>query len=188
MIRDKDRIYAEVNDPNTVLASGSLVNGQVIIGTGNKGVQTYVGSNKSLLYQDTAGNLNSLPYNQASKLIGTDVNGNLTLINHKYLHTITLSSTIVKAHFQIVTSDSQVYTNGSQVATALYNCGFISVVSPCTGVYGVDSDSSSIITGIKADANGNMYLSMVKVGSSGLTSTSDLTLVSPTINDIVTEL
>ena len=82
MIRDDERIYAEVNDPNTVLASGTLEAGVPVIGDGNKGVKTLPWpTSKSLLYLDSNKTLKELPYNTAGAFVGTDQDGNLCMLH-----------------------------------------------------------------------------------------------------------
>lgn len=206
MIRDKDRIYAEVNDPNTVLANGLLTNGQLVVGTGNKGVQTYTGSNKSLLYQDSSGNVNSLSYNQANKLVGTDADGNLTLVDgsgqsggHKYLHSIQTSGSAA-IRFQFISSDSEPYTTSAQVGTALYNAGYktndsgVYEMCPAIGrhssIKGSITNYGYLVVGIQGVSNGNITIARLDfdatdgfVVASGIT-----TSLGSSIYDIVTEL
>lgn len=79
MIRDNEKIYGELNDPNTVLATGTLTNGKPIVGAGNKGVKVYDPGSKKILYLDASGLLNGFNYNVANKIVGTDASGNLVL-------------------------------------------------------------------------------------------------------------
>lgn len=76
MIRDANKIYGEANDPNTVLASGTLQEGSLIIGAGNKGVKTLLSTGKDILYIRN-GVIIQLPFAQANKVLGTDESGNL---------------------------------------------------------------------------------------------------------------
>lgn len=80
MIRDDKRIYAEVNDPNTVLASGTLETGVPVVGNGNKAVKSFTGKS-SILFLDDVGQLSVLPTNVKDKYVGTDNNGQLTLLD-----------------------------------------------------------------------------------------------------------
>lgn len=76
MIRDASTIYGEVNDPNTVLASGILSQDSLIVGAGNKGVKTYNSVGKQLLYLRN-GEIQELSFAVANKVLGTDESGNL---------------------------------------------------------------------------------------------------------------
>ena len=84
MIRDDKRIYAEVNDPNTVLAAGTLADGQPLVGAGNKAVKTYPVTPKSIIYVDENGQLNTLPFNTPDKYVCTDQDGNLKLLDNHF--------------------------------------------------------------------------------------------------------
>lgn len=81
MIRDKNRIYGEMNDPNTVLASGTLAANKFLVGAGNKGVKTYAPGAKRVLTTDENGDVSSFEYGTPNKAIGTDASGNLTLLD-----------------------------------------------------------------------------------------------------------
>lgn len=76
MIRDANKIYGEANNPNTVLASGTLGDGALLLGAGNKGVKTLLSTGKNIFYIRN-GVLMELPFAQANKVLGTDENGNL---------------------------------------------------------------------------------------------------------------
>ena len=76
MIRDASTIYGEVNDPNTVLASGILSQDSLIVGAGNKSVKTYNSVGKQLLYLRN-GEIQELSFAVANKVLGTDESGNL---------------------------------------------------------------------------------------------------------------
>lgn len=79
IIRDSKKIYAETNDPNAVIATGILTDGQLIVGAGNKGIKTISLPSKSILYTDANGILKTLSYNSPNKYIGTDEDGSLVL-------------------------------------------------------------------------------------------------------------
>lgn len=76
MIRDKNKIYGEANDPNTVLASGTLTDGYLLVGAGNKGVKTLLSSGKVIIWVKN-GEIQQLPFTAANKVLGTDADGNL---------------------------------------------------------------------------------------------------------------
>lgn len=81
MIRDNNKIFGEKNDPNTVLATGTLEENQIIVGSGNKGIKTleYNGDEAALLYLNADGKASVLPITMDgfNKAIGTDASGNL---------------------------------------------------------------------------------------------------------------
>lgn len=81
MIRDANKIYGEKNDPNTVTADGTLSNGALMLGAGNKKIKEFVMLGKGLLYTDGSKELKSFPYGTPNKAIGTDANGNLALLD-----------------------------------------------------------------------------------------------------------
>ena len=81
MIRDANKIYGEKNDPNTVTADGTLSNGALMLGAGNKKIKEFVMLGKGLLYTDGSKALKSFPYGTPNKAIGTDANGNLALLD-----------------------------------------------------------------------------------------------------------
>lgn len=81
MIRDANKIYGERNDPNTVTADGTLADGNLMVGAGNKKIKPLTVSGKSLLYTDGSKVLNSFPYGTPNKQIGTDASGNLALLD-----------------------------------------------------------------------------------------------------------
>lgn len=76
MIRDKNKIYGEVNNPNTVLASGTLTENQLIVGAGNKGIKTLLSTGKNIVWIQN-GIVQLLPFIAANKVLGTDADGNL---------------------------------------------------------------------------------------------------------------
>ena len=81
MIRDANKIYGEKNDPNTVTADGTLSNGALMLGAGNKKIKEFVMLGKGLLYTDGSKELKSFQYGTPNKAIGTDANGNLALLD-----------------------------------------------------------------------------------------------------------
>ena len=76
MIRDKNKIYGEANNPNTVLASGTLTENQLIVGAGNKGIKTLLSTGKNIIWIQN-GIVQLLPFTAANKVLGTDADGNL---------------------------------------------------------------------------------------------------------------
>ena len=80
MIRDKNKIYGEPNDPNTVIASGTLIENNLLVGAGHKGVKTLVSTGKVLIWVKD-GVVQQLPINVANKVLGTDENGNLVWLD-----------------------------------------------------------------------------------------------------------
>jgi hypothetical protein len=86
MIRDRKKVYGEPNDPNTVLASGTLTANRLIIGDGNKGVKVYSPGSNCILITDENGVVSSLSFNGlANKAIATDGSGNIVLIDRSTL-------------------------------------------------------------------------------------------------------
>lgn len=81
MIRDANKIYGEKNDPNTVTADGTLSNGALMLGAGNKKIKEFVMLGKGLLYTDGSKELKSFQYGTPNKAIGTDASGNLALLD-----------------------------------------------------------------------------------------------------------
>ena len=77
MIRSADKIFGEMNDPNTVIATGQLEEGKLIVGAGNKGIKTVDLGAQKLLYVNENNKISGLSYNVRNKIIGTDYNGNL---------------------------------------------------------------------------------------------------------------
>ena len=74
MIRDKNRIYGEANDPNTVLADGALTNNHIMLGADNKGAKV-LNTASAFISTDVNGNVHTTA-TAANKLLGTDANGN----------------------------------------------------------------------------------------------------------------
>lgn len=81
MIRDANKIYGEKNDPNTVTTDGTLSNGAIMLGAGNKKIKEFVMLGKGLLYTDGSKELKSFQYGTPNKAIGTDASGNLALLD-----------------------------------------------------------------------------------------------------------
>lgn len=86
MIRDRNQIYGEPNDPSTVLSETELPSGCFVVGIGNRGVKKFEPGNSKLVITDKYGNASSLPYNSANKVVGTDEDGNLVMrdLPHQY--------------------------------------------------------------------------------------------------------
>lgn len=80
MIRDKNKIYGEPNDPNTVVATGTLTANSLVVGAGNKGVKSLLSSGKTIIWVRD-GIVQQLPVNVANKVLGTDENGNLVWLD-----------------------------------------------------------------------------------------------------------
>lgn len=76
MIRDKNKIYGEANNPNTVLADGTLLEDNLVVGAGNKGIKTLLSEGKAIIWVKD-GIVKQLPFTAANKVLGTDENGNL---------------------------------------------------------------------------------------------------------------
>ena len=74
MIRDKNKIYGEANDPNTVLADGALTNNHIMLGANNKGAKV-LNTASAFISTDINGNVHTTTAT-ANKLLGTDANGN----------------------------------------------------------------------------------------------------------------
>lgn len=81
MIRDITKIYGEPNDINTVLASDILTNNGLIVGNGNKSIKVFKVNNNSLI-TILNGKVEAFPLNMPNKMIGTDENGNLALLEY----------------------------------------------------------------------------------------------------------
>lgn len=79
MIRSKLKIFGEANDPNTVLATGTLTNDQLVVGAGNKGIKSFIPGARKLLYTNASGELKAFDYSTPNKLIGTNSTGDLIL-------------------------------------------------------------------------------------------------------------
>lgn len=86
MIRTKTKIYAETNDPDTVLAGLTPANNKWITGAGNKLISSYDPGPNRILITDGAGGITALNFNgQSNKLIATDASGNIVLIDRGVL-------------------------------------------------------------------------------------------------------
>lgn len=81
MIRDKYKVYGELNDPDTVLSSGELPTNSFVVGAGNKGVKALIPGANKILTTDSYGNPITISYNEANKFLGTDENGNLAMVD-----------------------------------------------------------------------------------------------------------
>ncbi len=128
MIRDKDKIYGEVNDPNTVIATGTLQGNKLLLGSGNKGVKTYNPSTtaKCLPYLNADGTITNLPLNVgAYKVIGTDANGKLTTLLNRAVGPIpfggfylTINDGTTQTPFEEITKFNYGITNGFRLSSA----------------------------------------------------------------------
>ena len=83
MIRDANKIYGEVNDPNTVLASANLTANSYIVGDGNKGIREFRPGANRILISDASGNLTSISHMTANQAIATNSNGDIVLVNRE---------------------------------------------------------------------------------------------------------
>lgn len=81
MIRDNNNIYGEANNPNTVLAAGTLSENTLIVGAGNKGVKNLLSTNSKNILWIKNGIVQTLPITLANKVLGTDENGNLVWLD-----------------------------------------------------------------------------------------------------------
>ena len=68
------------NNPNTVLASGTLTENQLIVGAGNKGIKTLLSTGKNIIWIQN-GIVQLLPFIAANKVLGTDESGNLVWLD-----------------------------------------------------------------------------------------------------------
>lgn len=80
MIRDNSTVYGEANNPNTVLASGTLTENQLIVGAGNKGIKILLSTGKNIVWIQN-GIVQLLPFTAANKVLGTDESGNLVWLD-----------------------------------------------------------------------------------------------------------
>ena len=80
MIRDKDKIYVELNSPDIVLVPSDLVKNKYVVSGGDRNIKAFNPGAKKIMITDSEGNAASFSYNQPNRLIGTDSNGNLELI------------------------------------------------------------------------------------------------------------
>lgn len=80
MIRDKDHIYGEANDLNTVIASGTLATDCLVVGAGNKGVKTLSSTGNQIIWVRN-GVVQQLGFTAANKVLGTDADGNLVWLD-----------------------------------------------------------------------------------------------------------
>lgn len=88
MIRTKDKVFGEANDPNTVLAPNTLNQDVLVVGNNNKAVRFAGNYNimpgKVFITKD--GDLTSIDYsNKPNKVIGTDETGKIVLIDRSEL-------------------------------------------------------------------------------------------------------
>ena len=85
MIRNRTKIFAEMNDPNTCVSNDTLSLGKLIIGAGNNTLKILNTSQQGLLITTANGNAQFLlvPIGDAgkNKLLGVNNNGQLTWVN-----------------------------------------------------------------------------------------------------------
>ena len=87
MIRSKNKIYGEPNDPNTVLAPTSPSPNQWIVGDDLKNITAYLPGPNRILITNGTGQLTALSFSgQANKIIGTDDSGNIVLYDRSDLY------------------------------------------------------------------------------------------------------
>lgn len=78
MIQIQNKIYGEVNDPNTVIGQDDLGSNRLIIGKGNKEITSLIASPNSLLIVNSNGEVTSLVL-VPNKVIATNEVGNIIL-------------------------------------------------------------------------------------------------------------
>lgn len=83
MIRDKNRIYGEMNDPRTVIAEKFLEENKFVVGAGNRGVKTYVPKTKNSILVVRNGVLEEFPLSGQNKLVGSNSYGELEFLDMK---------------------------------------------------------------------------------------------------------
>ena len=80
MVRDKNIIYAEVNDEDTVLTEDILTDNSLLVGNFNKNIKKVLDSTKyGAIIFIIDNEVQILPI-QPNKKLGTDTNGNLAWI------------------------------------------------------------------------------------------------------------
>lgn len=81
MVRTKEKILAEPNDPNTILCPNRyLIEDGLVVGNGNKAINFFhhqIG--RVLLVSRKDGTLTTLRLDQPNKVVGTDSNGEIVL-------------------------------------------------------------------------------------------------------------
>lgn len=83
MIRMSNKIYGELNNPNTIIANTDLGSGHLIVGNGNKGVKAFNPGPNQLFITDGNGNISTLALNVGNKAIGTNEVGDIVLIDRE---------------------------------------------------------------------------------------------------------
>lgn len=85
MIRSKTKIYGELNDPNTVIMPATSGNNRLLRGNDMRMlVPLQVGDKRLIIVQD--GIVSGLNYGtQPNKVIGTDGEGNIVLLDRSIL-------------------------------------------------------------------------------------------------------
>lgn len=82
MIRTKTKIYGETNHPDTVLSSATIAVDKWLVGAGNKSVVGLTPGPNQILITNGDGTISVLDFNgQSNKLIGTNANGDIVLVD-----------------------------------------------------------------------------------------------------------
>jgi len=81
MIRDKDKIYAEIVSSNTVLVPDDLLKNKYVVSASGFNVKTFNPGPKRIMITNANGDADSFSYNQPDKLIGVDGNGRFELVS-----------------------------------------------------------------------------------------------------------
>lgn len=118
MIRDKDKIYGEANDPDTVVvydpeSSYTLHPGRLLVGAGNKGIKVFNPGPYKLIYTDGSSYPQSLDYHVPNKLVGTNASGQLVLKDLPELSDSIIFPTITRIFFDDDVGTSYNVSNGS---------------------------------------------------------------------------
>jgi len=86
MIRTKEKILGEINNPDTVTLPVTVTVNKFLTGNGNKTITNFTPGPNKLLITDGNGNLTTLDFSgQTNKIIGTDASGNIVLVDRGYL-------------------------------------------------------------------------------------------------------
>jgi len=79
MVRDKNKIYGEVNASETVLVSTELVANKFVVSDGIRNIKVFNPGPKKIMITDANGKVSSFDYNESNKLVGVDATGKLVL-------------------------------------------------------------------------------------------------------------
>ena len=177
MIRDKNRIYGEANDPNTVLADGALTNNHIMLGADNKGAKV-LNTASAFISTDVNGNVRTTAAT-ANKLLGTDANGNPIMTDSwTDLNKSGSIGSADKVSFNLGTADRGdtyliVYEIGSNTAGAfLLSVGQAGLSSVGSVLVGTSFSSTSPSTQIR--------ITTIPYEFSKTSTTSTLTIYNPT--------